>query len=80
MSRPHRAKYLVLCGSNEAPRALLFNDAYQYLTEMIEEDGFILDRLLKAGRACALPLASLLKSLPPLKGVGSVNLRCYALE
>lgn len=80
MSRPHRAKYLVLCGSSEAPRALLFNEAHQYLTEMIEDDGFMLDCLLRAGRACALPLASLLKSLPPLKGTGSANLRCYALE
>jgi hypothetical protein len=72
------AKYLVLCGKPDAQRALLFNGDHQYLTEMIDDDGIVLDRLLRAGKVCHSPNANLLQAISQQAANSSV--RCFALE
>ena len=56
MNRTHSAKYLILLGPQDAPRALLFNGQHDYLTEMIDdENGLMVENLLKSSRRCAPP-------------------------
>ena len=70
------ARFLVLF--DVAPRALLLDGDQRLLGEVIEDDGFIVDTLLRTARACALPLLPLLLAsmLPPLTGEA---MRCFEL-
>ena len=52
---PHRAKYLVLLGPDNAPRALLFSGTHHYMTELFDEDGWTLDHLIRHGAALHQP-------------------------
>jgi hypothetical protein len=55
MTKNNCARYLLLFGSKESPRAVLFDDQERLLAEMIDEDGFLVDSLLRAGRAVRPP-------------------------
>ncbi len=70
------ARFLVLLGGS--PRALLLDADQRLLGEVIEDDGFIVDSLLRTAKACALPLLPLLLAsmLPPLAGQAA---RCFEL-
>jgi hypothetical protein len=54
-SRPHAAKYLILLKSETAARALLFGGDHRYLAEVIDDDGLVLDNLIRAGTQCPPP-------------------------
>jgi hypothetical protein len=71
-----RAKFLVLFDT--APRALLLDGDQRLLGEVIEDDGFIVDTLLRTAMACALPMLPLLLAsmLPPMAGGA---MRCFEL-
>ena len=51
----HTARYLVLLNRGDATRALLFGQDHRYLAEVIDDDGLVVDNLMKAGRACLPP-------------------------
>jgi hypothetical protein len=54
-SGDYTARYLVLLGHDATRRALLFARDQRYLAEVIDEDGMLLDNLMKAARACPTP-------------------------
>lgn len=70
------AKFLVLLDTT--PRALLLDGDQRLLGEVIEDDGFIVDTLLRTAKACALPLLPLLLAsmMPPVVGGA---MRCFEL-
>ncbi|HWH81375.1 MAG TPA: hypothetical protein VNU71_03975 [Burkholderiaceae bacterium] len=58
-------KFLVLFDHN-APRALLFDSQQCLLGEVIEEDGFIVDSLLRGATECPMPSDNnMLRSIVP---------------
>ena len=57
------AKFLVLL--DDKPRALLFDSERHLLGEVIEDDGFIVDRLLAGATPCPLPSAEALREIVP---------------
>ena len=71
------AKFLVLL--NDTPRALLFDGDRQLLGEVIEEDGFIVDRLLRSASECPCPDDAMLRAFvpPPSPDIG---VRCFELH
>jgi hypothetical protein len=77
-NRPYTAKYLVLLHSQEQPRALLFNGEHNFLAEL-EDDGFVVDTLVRAGTPCppppSLPLGEVMRG--PMHDDG--QLECYTL-
>lgn len=89
MNRNNCAKYLLLFGTKEAPRAVLFDDQERLLAEMIDEDGFLLDSLLRAGRAVkpssklvaavAQALRHCARQLRRSGQQADLHLRCFAL-
>ncbi len=72
------AKYLVLLHTQAHPRALLFNGQHDFLAEL-DDDGFVVDDLVRAGKPCpppaALPLWQVVHD--PMGPDG--QLECYAL-
>lgn len=70
------ARFLVLFDT--ARRALLLDGDQRLLGEVIEDDGFIVDTLLRSARVCALPMVPLMLAsiLPPLAGEA---MRCFEL-
>ena len=89
MNRNNCAKYLLLFGSKEAPRAVLFDDEHRMLAEMIDEDGFLVDSLLREGRAVRPPsklvaavaqaLRACAKQVARSGASVDLHLRCFAL-
>ena len=69
-------KFLVLL-DDAAARALLFDGAQHLLGEVIEDDGFIVERLLVGARPCPMPHAGMLDTMvaPPSQPV-----RCFELR
>lgn len=57
------AKFLVLL--DDATRALLFDSGQCLLGEVIEEDGFIVDNLLRAAKECPVPAGEMLGAIVP---------------
>ena len=76
--RPYTAKYLVLLHTQAHPRALLFNGQHDFLAEL-DDDGFVVDDLVRAGTPCPTPLALPLWDVvrDPMGPDG--QLECYAL-
>lgn len=69
------AKFLVLA---DAKRAVLFDCQQRLIGEVIEDDGFIVDRLIQAATACPVPHPGMLKAMvPPPSPMYPV--RCFAL-
>ena len=71
-----RARFLVLLDAE--PRALLLDSDQRLLGEVIEDDGFIVDTLLRTAKACSLPMPPLvLANMPPPMASGAM--RCFEL-
>lgn len=72
-------KFLVLF-DNQAPRALLFDSQQCLLGEVIEEDGFIVDSLLRGAKECPLPNDNdMLRSIVPAPSPQQ-PVRCFELH
>jgi len=78
-SSPHTAKYLILLGSANAKRALLFSGECEYMTEMIDEDGLTLFQLLRSATVCAPPRELGLDDTVSAACAANEMLWCYAL-
>ena len=78
--RPHNARYLVLFGTQDLPRAALLDVEKHLMTEMMDADGFIVERLVSLGVPCAPPapaaLQTLMSSTPPDE---CQFVRCFSL-
>jgi len=70
-------KFLVLF--DDAPRALLFDGEQQLLGEVIEDDGFILDSLLRSASECPCPDATMLRAVVPPPSPAD-RVRCFELH
>ena len=75
MERTNSGKYLLLVGSPEAPRALLFGCRHDYLAEL-EHDEYVIEDLIKAGAPCPPP-EPLARSIE--RGIDPAQARCYQL-
>lgn len=71
------AKFIALLGA--APRALLFDSQRQLIGEVIEEDGFIVDSLLRSASACPSPTDSMLSMVVPAP-LPDHGARCFELH
>ena len=77
----HRASYLVLFGSEDAPRAALFDTHERLLAEMIGDDGYNVDNLVRASSACAPPRPAMLDAIEALGDeADTARARCYRLD
>ena len=80
MDLSHRAKYMILVGPADAPRALLFNGDHRYLAEVFDEDSMVLDQLMKSSAVCPPPGNLVFDGVMPPPPPGSAAaMRCYAL-
>jgi hypothetical protein len=68
---------MILC--DDAPRAILFDRELRLLGEVIEEDGFIVDSLLRNAIACPLPGPETLAALVPPPSP-MLPVRCFELH
>ncbi|MCM5679724.1 hypothetical protein M8A51_09270 [Schlegelella sp. S2-27] len=75
MDRTNSGKYLLLVGSPDAPRALLFGNRHDYLAEL-DDDEFVIEDLMKAGAPCPPP-EPLTRRLA--REVDPAMARCYRL-
>lgn len=76
----HRAKYMLLLGPEEAPRALLFNGDHRYLAEVLDDDGMVVDHLVRSSRSCPTPRDLSLAAVLPPPAIGPADaVRCFAL-
>jgi hypothetical protein len=76
----HRASYLVLFGDEEAPRAALFDTEERLLAEMIGDDGYNVDNLVRASSACAPPCPAMLDAIEALDAdADTARARCFKL-
>jgi hypothetical protein len=71
------AKFLLLLG--DSLRAFLFDDQRQFLGEVIEEDGFIVDSLLRSASACPSPSDDMLSRVVPAPSPQQ-PVRCFELH
>ena len=70
-------KFLLLL--DDAPRALLFDGQQKLLGEVIEEDGFIVDSLLRSASECPCPDAGMLRAVVPSPAPND-RMRCFELR
>lgn len=76
----HRARYLVLFGDEEAPRAALFDMHERLLAEMIGDEGYNVDNLVRASSACAPPRPAMLDAIEALDREADIaRARCFRL-
>jgi len=74
---PYTARYLVLLGhDNATPRALLFTRDQRYLAEVLDDDGLVIENLMKTGIACPPPR----KVAAQAWASAPATVRCYALD
>jgi hypothetical protein len=73
----HRARYLVLFGDDDAPRAALFDTHERLLAEMIGDEGYNVGNLVRASSACAPPSPAMLEALD--HDVDTARARCFKL-
>lgn len=76
IDRHYRARYLLLLRDESAQRALLFDTDGHYLAELIDDDGLVLDNLVRSGTAC-LPPAGLGIDAPRV--AQSLTGECFSL-
>ncbi len=77
MMKQQPAKFLVLF--DDTTRALLFDRDQSLLGEVIEEDGFIVDSLLRSATECPLPRGEFLQVLVPPPAPQQA-MRCFELH
>ena len=77
----HRARYLVLFGAAEAPRAALFDIHERLLAEMVEDDdGYSVANLVRASTACAAPRPAMLDAIEAIdRDADLASARCFHL-
>jgi hypothetical protein len=76
----HRARYLVVFGDEEAPRAALFDIHERLLAEMIGDEGYNVDNLIRASSACAPPRPAMLDAIETLdREADTARARCFRL-
>ena len=76
----HHARYLVLFGNDEAPRAALFDTDERLLAEMIGDDGYNVGNLVRASSACAPPCPAMLDAIEALDSAAdTTTARCFKL-
>ena len=76
----HRARYLVLFGDEEAPRAALFDMHERLLAEMIGYEGYNVDNLVRSSSACAPPCPAMLDAIEALdRDADMARARCFKL-
>jgi hypothetical protein len=76
----HRARYLVVFGDEEAPRAALFDIHERLLAEMIGGEGYNVDNLIRASSACAPPRPAMLDAIETLdREADTARARCFRL-
>lgn len=76
--KPYTAKYLVLLHTQAHPRALLFNGEHDFLAEL-DDDGFVVDTLVRSGTPCLPPDSLLLDDLARGSMSDDGQLECYSL-
>ena len=77
--RSHCAQYMVLLGPSDAPRALLFNGECHYLAEMFDEDGLLVENLVKSSRVCPPPRGLQFDDVVPAPAVSGEPVRYFEL-
>lgn len=76
----HTAKYLILLKDETVQRALLFGGDYRYLTELIDDDGLVLENLIRCGTACSPPGDLALDAVISWQASRQpMDMRCFAL-
>lgn len=75
----HTARYLILLKDETAQRALLFGGDHRYLTELIDDDGLVLENLIRFGTACLPPGDLVLDAVISQAAAQPINMRCFAL-
>ncbi len=75
----YKAKYLVLLQDQTVQRALLFGVDHRYLTEVIDDDGLVLDNLTRSGTACRPPDGLAEEASTLMRGPAAEHVRCFAL-
>ena len=76
----HTAKYLILLKDETAQRALLFGGDHRYLAELIDDDGLVLENLIRFGTACLPPGDLVLDTVIPREAAQQqIDMRCFAL-
>ena len=75
----YKAKYLIIVNDQVAQRALLFGVDHRYLTEVIDDDGLVLENLTRSGIACLPPSDLALDAVLQMQQPGYANVRCFAL-
>jgi hypothetical protein len=71
------AKFLLLVDG--AQRAILLDGSQRHLGEVIEEDGFIVDGLMRGARSCPVPSTEALATVHPAPPANA-PMRCYELH
>ena len=76
----HTAKYLILLKDETVQRALLFGGDHRYLTELIDDDGLVLENLIRFGTACPPPRDLAFDAVIPWQTPQQpLDVRCFAL-
>ena len=73
------ARYLVVLGSGDTPRGVVFNADGGLIAEMIEAESYVIEGLARSGKACPMPFASMMNQLNELDRSPPAAFRCYAL-
>jgi hypothetical protein len=77
----YNARYLVLFGDADAPRAALFDGSERLMTEMIGDDGYIVDSLVRSSTACAPPCPAMVDAIEAIdRSAARAGARCFRLE
>jgi hypothetical protein len=72
----HTARFLVLLRSANATRALLFGQDQRFLAELLDDDGLLLDDLIRSGTSCQPPDEMASHAL----ACSSMRVQCFALN
>ena len=75
----YKAKYLILLSFPKVERALLFGVDHRYLTELIDDDGLVLDNLTRSGIACMPPKELAQEALMLMHEPAAAQVRCFSL-
>ena len=70
-------KFLLLL--DDTPRAFLFDGQWRFLGEVIEDDGFVVDSLLRSASACPSPADDMLSFVVPPPSPQQ-PMRCFELH
>ncbi|HEX3140443.1 MAG TPA: hypothetical protein VHQ87_10330 [Rhizobacter sp.] len=75
----YKAKYLILLSDHATQRALLFGVDHRYLTEVIDDDGLVLENLTRFGTVCLPPRDIAVDALMLMGQPSTTEVRCFSL-